>query len=271
MNTYATLDELKAALNISVTTYDSRLTELLKSASRDLDNVCGREFFSESATRYYDGTGGTRLRLDDAQSISALTMDSEGDGTYDGETWTEGTDFILDPPNSWPKTSARIPSWGNYSFDDIPKYVQAVGVWGYGDGTSDPWTATSITTTVATTSGTTLTISAEGTLEVGHTIKVDTEQMWVSAVSTTGDSTATVIRGVNGTTPAAHSTGATYTANYPECVRQAAVWFAAEVYNLQGGAGEQLVGMGDYKVRRVALDDGMRHRLLGPVLRPEAH
>ena len=63
------------------------------------------------------------------------------------------------------------------------------------------WTLTAITGTVATTSGTTLTLSADGAVAAGQTIRVESEEMLVTALGTLS---ATVTRGINGTTKVAH-------------------------------------------------------------------
>ena len=64
------------------------------------------------------------------------------------------------------------------------------------------WTLTAITGTVATTGGTTLTLSADGTVASGQTIRLDSEEMLVTAL---GTKSATVTRGVNGTTKVVHT------------------------------------------------------------------
>jgi hypothetical protein len=90
------------------------------------------------------------------------------------------------------------------------------GVFGHGDGNSaTPYASSGVTVTVATTTGTTLTLSAENTLQAGHTIRVESEQMYVTAVSTNGALTATVVRGVNGTTVVAHSAKTAFIYKYP--------------------------------------------------------
>ena len=56
-------------------------------------------------------------------------------------------------------------------------------------------------------------VTSGSLFEVGQTILIDSEQMWISAIAT---NTLTVTRGVNGTTAATHASGATIqTYEYP--------------------------------------------------------
>ncbi len=64
-------------------------------------------------------------------------------------------------------------------------------------------------------------VASGAALAVGQTILVESEQMYITAIST---NTLTVRRGVNGTTAAAHATDTdVYVCLYPDCVREATI------------------------------------------------
>ena len=209
---YASLAQLKDAgyLNITGTDYDTTLLRMLENASEGIDHLCFRHFDCIEGTIYCDGSGRTLIPAEDILSLSSVKLDMDGDGTY--ETTLTSTDYILYPINAstglWPKLYLKLTlssTCGGFA-SGILAGVQLTGVFGHGDGSSaTPYTATGATATVASTTGTLLSLSGEGYIQVGNTIRVESEQMYVLAVSTNGDKTATVTRGVNGTTSATHS------------------------------------------------------------------
>ena len=99
-----------------------------------------------------------------------------------------------------------------------------------------------------TATATILSLSAEGTIQAGHTLRIDTEQMYVQAVSTGGTKTATVVRGVNGTVAATHSTKEIYIYQYPgpvveSCLLQAARDFKRRESPVQATVGSAEMGI----------------------------
>jgi len=140
-------------------------------------------------------------------------------------------------------------------------------VFGYGDGTSNPWKSAGITGTVATTSGTTLTLSQASAVYAGQTVKLGTEQMYISAVSGTS---ATVSRGVNGTTTATHSAVSIYAAQYPAQVVDAVLFLASGAFNLRQKRGLKDIMIGEYR-ETLVWDDRSRDAIpsmLGRLVRP---
>lgn len=205
MNWYADLAGVKAFLGIAVSTHDAVVSGIVEGLSRELDRECRRHFYVWEGVRYFDSPGGRQFVLPDVLSVSAVGADSELDGTYDGEAWVEGTDFYLRPDNRYPKRIFWVPPWGDKCLAARPRYLKVTGVFGFGDGTrAMPYDASGLTGTVADGTSTTLVASATaaGVIEVGHTVRVESEQMFVEAVDAAN---LTVKRGVNGTVAAAHS------------------------------------------------------------------
>jgi len=271
LNLYETLANVKADLDpVSATTHDAALLRYLEAASRAIDLYCYRHFFVRSETRYQTPAIPQRVILDDDLLVATtMTADSEQDGTYDGETWTEDTDFWLVPRNGWPKHSMEITEFGSYTFRGGRHNLKIVGQWGYGDGLSaTPYTDSGFTGTLATTTGTTLTADSDpsATVKVGHTILIGTEQMYVSAIS---DTSVTVTRGVNGTTAAAHSEAAINVYKYPAPVSQMCAWLARQYFKDRRNSPEMSQErIGDYFYTRLATAvDNQQRRVLGPFVR----
>jgi hypothetical protein len=72
VNGYATLPEIKAELRLTSSIDDARLERAVESASRVVDDICGREFFTTtSSTRVFAPAGDT-VWLDDASALPTL-------------------------------------------------------------------------------------------------------------------------------------------------------------------------------------------------------
>ncbi len=218
-HSYATLQQLAdpgyLGQGIIDQKYDTTLLRMLENASEDIDHTCFRHFYCYEGTYYFDGAGLTLLQSEDILSITSIYLDLDGSQNWSTELSSDY--YFLYPLTEYPKTYLKMTMNSPYSFaPGIRSGVKITGVFGHGDGESaTPYTDSGITGTVATTTGTTLTLSAEGTIEAGHTIRCESEQMYVSAVSSNNDKTATVIRGCNGTTASIHSGKALYIYQYP--------------------------------------------------------
>jgi len=268
VNSYATLSELKAILGVSTTTDDVPMRKILEAASRKIESEMHRHFYCTTETKYFDGA--LTLWIPDLLSISAtgLKTDEDGDGTFENTFAT--TDYFLygggleDALNLYPKVCIVINPNGDYgSFaNGVKKGVEITGTWGYGDGTSaTPYVATSITGTVADTTGLTLTLSADGTIAVGHTILCGTEQMYVTALGTLS---ATVERGVNGSTAAVHAAGALSYYRYPRDIYQACIDLSVALYSNKDKRGVAAYRLGDYAI---TFDRAMTNTILEDSIR----
>lgn len=254
-NAYCGLATLKARVNITGTGDDTALRLLLEAASRAVDKYCHRWFYAISATRYYAGAGNEFfLNADDLLSITTLKTDEDGDGTFEN-TLTENTDFFLYPLNEYPKTRAEINPEGSYSMfgAGTPRGVQIVGLFGYGTGdTATPYTTSTTTTNEELdASETDVDVISATPFEVGHTILVESEQMYITGVAT---GVLTVRRGVNGTTAATHATSKTvYIYEYPSPIKEATLMTAARLWKRKDSAYARVIAspeMGQIEVYR---------------------
>ena len=233
-NSYATIGDIKGALvgNVTGTGNDARLRALLESVSRTVDAYCARHFHSLTATRYLSGTGSYRLWLPqgypDLISVTSIKEDEDANATYE-TTWA-AADYILGPYDAVPTGRVYLPSTKPYGWIEVDqrstgaksafatrqRAFELVGKWGYSESSYID-AATITVTTAATTAGT---LSSDtGDVSPGHTLLLGTEQVYVSARTTTA---LTLVRGVNGTTAAIQAGGTVINIiEYPEPVREA--------------------------------------------------
>jgi hypothetical protein len=266
MNLYVHTGTFKTANGISGTANDAEILRCLEAVSRELDDYCNRHFYTETATRYFDATTSEKANIDDVLSVTSLYLDVNDDETWT-EQWIEGTDFTLQPLGGYPYTRIHKKRGGSKSFYVYPNALKVTGIFGYGDGSANPWKSAGITATVASTSGTTLNLSHENTIYAGQTIKLGTEQLYVTAHS--GNS-ATVIRAVNGTTAATHSSATVYVAQYPKQLEDAVLYLASGAFNLRQKRGLKDIMIGEYR-ETLVWDDRSRDAIpamVGRLARP---
>jgi len=229
---YLGLATLKTTLDVSGTSLDARLKSVLEGVARSLDSYCGRRFQPYTATHYYRAHSPDCLLLPhDLLSVTSLKTDPDGDRTYP-ETWAT-TDYDLMPDNA---AAERRPYWrimptpeGDYGFPaGVARGVQIAGVWGY-------WRdLLTLTATVqgggVTGTATSITLSASSEVEAGHTLLIESEQVYVTAVNSSTH-VLTVERGVNGTTAAAHAAAvAVALYRYPTDLVEATLILASRIY-----------------------------------------
>src|SRR3972149_5087793 len=187
--TYATIGDIKGVLGITSTTDDTVMRKIAEAASRSIDQYTNRYFYTQSATRYFDGK--VQLWLPDLLSINAsgLKTDEDGDATFENTLAT--TDYILrgggleDSLNTLPYTRVEISMDSNYSSfaSGIKKGVQIAGVWGYGDGISaTPYVADTTITEDLTAGESDISVTAVTNLSAGQGILLGTEQYYIYSI-----------------------------------------------------------------------------------------
>ena len=281
-HTYASIDDLRDYL--AGTTYSSGWTSdtlilrrILETASSRIDDYVGMQSFgARTDTRYYDiGTGFSRdtvqlyqyagndtdIGVGDrlVQSIplgawlvspSTVTSYSATDRTS-SETLTEGynNDFFLTPYNSTPKIELKMNEDTAKALNAGQQTLSIAGTWGYSNDTTGALTTTgAITSTTVVSWG----VNDATDLEVATTILVDTEQMYITGISS---NTLTVERGVNGTTAATHSAGASvYTYIYPSDVVQACLDLGRIFFRDRDAGVTPTLGTGEQEVTKSNVD-----------------
>lgn len=202
---YASLDALKQHIGITDTQDDSLLLVRLATASRQIDLCTRHQFFVTEATRRFTTDRADRLLLKNADllSVTSLATDTSGDRTY-GTTWA-ATDYDLGPEDA-PYDSPPAPYWridtapgGQYGFPTgVRGGVQITGRWGYYE---QLFRQISVLRDPVDSTETSLPVSNAPEFAVGQTLRIDDEQMLIEAIA---GNNLTVVRGLNGSTPAAH-------------------------------------------------------------------
>ncbi len=201
-NLYCDLSTFKARMGISGTSDDAALLTLLEHVSRAIDTHCNRFFYVKTETRYYDGCRSPLALDQDLAAVTALATDDNGDGAAWETAWA-ATDYELLPLNGSPKSAIAVTPWGKKA-DFLPgqrKALQVAGRWGYEETTED--SGADINEGGAfSSSDATLTVTDGTKFKTGQTIKIESEQLYISAIS---GNNLTVKRGVNGTAAASHA------------------------------------------------------------------
>ena len=235
-NWYTTRNLLKDAINLpaSSTGDHDQLDMSLETGSRLVDDWIGYHLYPALQTRYLRARESMRLRLDKPiLSITTLRTDAGDDSSYES-TWAT-TQYDLAPYNAtgdsppqpyWDievraSSTNVFPSW-------VRRGVELTGIWGQYNQRD---VSTAVLSADANATALTLTLTGATSIQVGHTIRVGTEDMFVTATpaSSTGAHTSgiTVERGRNGTSGTTHSS-ATSIEIYRYPIAERAVLYQAQ-------------------------------------------
>lgn len=271
MYNYISVETLKgtAALNIASSTgtdFDFRLREIGESITRTFDAYMSRVIHPMTRTMYFSGDDSTKLLVPDLVALTTLKEDTNDDGTFE-TTW--GTaDYILspfnaDPTSDWgrPYTSVLV-SLKTGATQDVflagVRNYELTGTWG--------WRSVTVATgrgCSASIDSTATAIAVNGTLagaiEIGMTLLVDSEQVYVRAHGS--GTSITVDRAVNGSTAGTHGSGSAIRAyTYPEPIVEAALIQAARLWQRRNSGYAGTIGFPDSGVMMVfkKIDDDVR-------------
>lgn len=137
-NGYATLDQFKALKDISSNDAadDLYIEDLIERASRMIDSICGRWFYADTQTRYYDvPVPASRELVLDADLLTVTTLTNGDDSVI------ASTEYNLWPLNGYPKRSIKLKGssvyyWAMDSAADIEGVITVAGTWGFVDRTA---------------------------------------------------------------------------------------------------------------------------------------
>lgn len=134
---YVTRAELKAWVDIAGSWDDDEIDLACDTASRAIDGIKNTRFYPTSETRFYQGgCWEQEIALEDTVSITAVTVDTDGNGSYD-TTWVQDTDFFLDPPNAalegHPYQRLVLRRQAGRSFPTYARSVKVEGVFGWAE------------------------------------------------------------------------------------------------------------------------------------------
>lgn len=233
-NLYASLGALKARLKISDTNSDAVLLAILEATSREINLWTHHTFYVSHLTHTFTAKNDDQLLLRrDLVAVTSLKTDPNGDRTY-GDTWAT-TDYDLLPAGNGADPTFPRPYWkigrrygGTYCFPCYVAGVQIVGDWGFYEVLQRSAATVNGTYTAG---ATTLAVTSGAAFDAGQTLKIESEQLYVSGIS---GNNLTVVPSVNGTTAATHANGTaidvyTYPLVSEACLLQAArLWARAD-------------------------------------------
>lgn len=239
-NAYADLNTLKSAgvLNITGSSFDARLLALLGDVSRWIDNYCNRHFYVLETTRVFDG-GGQELQVPDLISVTTLKTDDDHDRVFE-TTWS-GSDYLLYPLNAqpqqpWGRPYSRVlvdaGAGTKAAFHAGKSTVEIAGKWGFREVVE--WSGANINEISGFGPSDTILTSTDGSkFAAGQTVQVESEQLFVSAV--TGNDLI-VERGANGTAAVSHPDGSAISVyRYPGLVVEACLLLTSRFWSRRSG------------------------------------
>lgn len=196
---YVSLDQVKDALGLTTTDEDGRLKRLIQQGSRWAEEVARTTFYPVTETRYFDAPEDEPGRVWFRDWLVALTGLSDDAGTFASD------DYILYPLDGPPYRYLELnPAEAYFTYSDsTQKAIAVAGRWGYSTEATESLDTVQNASGMST-SDTTLTVSNGAQFEVGWTLLVEDEQMFVLEVA---GNNLLVVRGQNGTTAAEHANG----------------------------------------------------------------
>lgn len=265
-NLYCDLASFSRQFATGQTLDTTDLTEIEKmseTAARRIDHYTKRHFYPLTETRYFNGNGCDTLRIPDLISATSIKLDENYDGVY--EYTMVATDYWLerefaDNVDAPPFDLLRLNQYTGTrrSFLGLRRLIQIIGSWGY----SATVERQAQTATMADATTTVMTTSAAGSICVGQTYLIESEQVYVAAGTA---SPWTVTRGMNGTTGVAHAAKPMDLYVYEPAVRDAALMTVGRMWKRKDSGYAATpdtvsVGMGGSKVD-VELDGDVRMML----------
>lgn len=219
INLYSTPTDIKSHLgdgiSQAVEKYDPIFVKMIGAVSRLIDSYTGRSFYPSYETRYFDGSGHTRLWVDDLISLESLFYSLDQGVNYTAYT---ANDYILTRAGNRNTRAAFDCLLGNVGgnypiFPAGQSSIKAVGWWAYHENRSLAWeTALPLAAGINSTETVLAFSSTSGKdqygisplFQAGQLIKIESEICAVTLVDQS-ENKLTVIRGLNGTTGAAHA------------------------------------------------------------------
>ena len=222
------------------------LLALLEEGSRWIDDYCNRHFYVlETARQFevnfgsYQSGGWRQLLVPDLVAVSSLRTWHIPPGAAapaTGPAW-DAADYRLYPRDAGPTRAWGRPYTRVAVNGDAPAVrgraagaatLEITGRWGFREVKESSGTTLKAGAPLTATA-TGLTLAAAGRVSVGQTLSIEAEQLYVTAVN---GAAATVARGVNGTTAAAHPAETPVLVyRYPGPVVEACLQVAAQLWH----------------------------------------
>lgn len=236
INGYCTVTEYRAYNSITSTnaTEDAFVEKIIAAVSRYIDRDTRRVFYPRIETRYFDVPESRTLMLDD--DLLELTTLTNGD-----DVAITNTDYIIESRNYYPKWGIKLKEttgiiWETDSNANSGQVIDVLGVWGHHKEYGRAWITGSTLNEASNLNATdlTFTVTSGTNFAAGQVIKVDSEYMNITGVST-NDITVSK-RGDNGSTAATHTNGSTvYIWDVEADIKYACLMIVDSMYKKRSG------------------------------------
>lgn len=266
-NLYADIGMFEALIlnNETLDAADAASVErIMETASRRFDNDTRHHYYAKTETPApFDGNGLSYIRIPDLLAATTIKLDEDGDRTFE-LTLNANTDYYLkrhgaENEDAPPFTMLELDgvNGSRSTFLRRKRLVEIAGRWGYTEDTED--TGDTVQSNPLSAIATTLTVSDGTKFAVGQTLKIETEQLYVSAIASNN---LTVARGVNGTTAASHAQNTAISRYiYVPGARQAVLILTARIWKRRDTAYANVIAnetVGRFEVFKVQDPDYQR-------------
>ena len=187
-NWYTSREKFKVAANISGAQWNDTIERVIEASSRDVDRWTRRHFIPKTQTRLYRypqpraGVAGVLWLDQDLLSISTLQTQAQNSSP----TTISSSDYFLEPNNPEPDGNTRynrieidLSSTAAFEGGDTPqRSISVAGSWGWSNATKSSGAIDDSGGISA--SDTTLIVSDASKIDVGDTLLIDSEQIFVS-------------------------------------------------------------------------------------------
>jgi len=187
-NWYISRERFKSAASISGGQFDDAVDRVIEASSRDVDRWTRRHFIPKTQTRLYrypqQRPGLATVIWTDQDLLSVSTLQTQAQNAT--PTTISSSDYFLEPVNPEPDGNTRYnrieideSSTAAFEAGDTPqRSISIAGSWGWGNTTSS---AGSVDDSGGiSSSDTTLIVSDASLCDVGDTLLIDSEQIFVS-------------------------------------------------------------------------------------------
>ena len=187
-NWYTTRERFKVAANISGSQFNPVIDRVIEAASRDVDRWTRRHFLPKTQTRLYrwpqSRPGLANVLWLDQDLLSVSTLQTQAQNT--SPTTISSSDYFLEPNNPEPDGNTRynrieidLSSTAAFESGDTPqRSISVAGSWGWGNTTASAGTVDD--SGGISSSDTALIVSDASTIDVGDTLLIDSEQIFVA-------------------------------------------------------------------------------------------